>query len=87
MKRYKPYFEESNKEIKSKQDIVDFIKHQLNIELPNDPTNRLNKKRNILYTTIPDASQTTYHVLDTLRKKGLRVEKHIGDSYWIWVKN
>ena len=85
MKRYKPFFQE-NKVIKNKQDIVDFVKDQLNIELVNDPNNRLNRKRNVLYTFLPDSSRTTIQFLSLMRQKGLRVEKHIGDNYWIWVK-
>ena len=83
--RYKPFFED-NKIIKNKQDIVDFVKDQLNIELVNDPNDRLNQKRNILYTYIPEPSRNTYKVLSLLKQKGLRVEEHLNDYYWIWVK-
>ncbi len=85
MKRYKPIFNE-NKIIKDKQGIVDFVKHQLDIDLVNDPKDRLNQKRNILYTYIPHSSRNTYRLLSLLKQKGLRVEKHIDDYYWIWVK-
>jgi hypothetical protein len=85
MERYKPFFED-NKIIKNKQDIVDFVKDQLNIELVNDPNDRLNQKRNILYTYIPEPSRNTYKVLSLLKQKGLRVEEHLDDYYWIWVK-
>jgi len=84
MERYKIIFFEDTKEIKNKQDIVDFVKHQSNIELINDPTNILNKKRNILYTQITD--RNAYTVFPLLRKKGLRYEKHIKDYYWIYAK-
>lgn len=85
IQRYNPFFEE-NKIIKNKQDIVDFVKEQLNVELVNDPNDRLNRKRNILYTSIPNPARNTYRVLSLLKQKGLRVEEHLNDYYWIWVK-
>lgn len=86
MKKYKRNIIESNIIIKNKQDLIDFVKHQLNIELINDPKNRLNSKQNVLYTQISD--RDAYSVLPLLRKKGLRYEKHrsYGEDYWIWIK-
>jgi hypothetical protein len=84
MKRYKKFFKENK--IKNKQDIVDFVKHQLNIELVNDPNDRLNQKRNILYTYIPNPYLNTNSVLYLLYTEGLRYEQHMKNYYWIWVK-
>lgn len=68
-------------ELKTKQDIVNFIRHQTNVELENDPENILNKKRKYLYTSI--SVKDSYAVFGVLHKYGIRYEKHLNDNYWI----
>jgi hypothetical protein len=41
------------KEIKTKMDLIQFIKEQINIELPNDELSPLNRKKKVLYTEFP----------------------------------
>lgn len=69
---------------KNKKELVEFIKTQLNIELENDTTNVLNKKRNTLYTEIPYKHRTP--IMSLLYKYDIRVEQHRFDNYWIFVK-
>lgn len=73
-----------SKKFKNKQELVDFIKHQLNVELPNDPKESLNQKRNILYTEIPRDKETP--IFSLLTKYGIRYEQHLKGYYWIWIK-
>ena len=71
-------------QFKNKQELVDFIHHQLNIQLVNDKMDRLNKKRNILYTQLPSTGMLP--LLSLLHKYNIRHESHRDNYYWIWVK-
>jgi len=68
---------------KSKQELISFVKHQVNVELPNDDC-ILNKKRNVLYTSIKRVDLN--NVLSLLHKYGIRYEPHTGDAYFIFVR-
>ena len=69
--------------MKNKQELIDYIAHQTNITLKNDPCNALNSKRKILYTSINKKNRNT--VLSLLTKKGIRYENHIQDNYFIYI--
>lgn len=71
------------KEFKNKQELVDFVKHQVSVELENDPNERANSKRKILYTSISDRNK--YSILPLFHKYGIRYEKHLNDKYWVFV--
>ena len=73
-----------NINIKNKADLIQFIKEQINVELANDKENCFNKKRNVLYTQIPKTKKGL--VLSLLNKYNHRVEEHIDNYYWIYVK-
>ena len=68
---------------KNKQELIDFIKQQTNVSLPN-PVNSLNSKRKILYTEIKRSD--AYKVLPLLVRKGVRYEAHVENAYWIYVR-
>ena len=68
----------------SKTELINFVKHQVGVELLNDPNEMFNRKRNVLYTQI--TRNNYYNVASLLIKKGLRLEKHVGDYYWIFLK-
>jgi flagellar biosynthesis regulator FlbT len=69
--------------MKNKQELIDFIAHQLNVTLKNDPNNALNGKRKILYTAIARVERNA--VLSLLNKKGIRYENHINNYYFIYI--
>ena len=69
--------------MKNKQELIDFIAHQLNVTLKNDPNNALNGKRKILYTAIARVERNA--VLSLLNKKGVRYENHINNYYFIYI--
>ena len=69
--------------MKNKQELIDYIAHQVNITLENDPNSILNGKRKILYTTITRNNRNT--VLSLLTRKGIRYENHIKDDYFIYI--
>jgi hypothetical protein len=69
---------------KNKQELVDFVKTQLNVELKNDPNELLNHKRNILYTEIPKDRETP--IFSLLTKYGIRYEQHMKGYYWIYIR-
>lgn len=72
------------KTFKNKNELVDFVKTQLNVELENDLADRLNQKRNILYTEIPKNKETP--IFSLLTKYGIRYEKHMKEYFWIYIK-
>lgn len=69
--------------MKSKQELINYIAHQLNITLENNKYDILNNKRKILYTTISKTNKNA--VLNLLNKKGIRYEKHINNYYFIYI--
>ena len=69
--------------MKSKQELVDFIAHQIGVRLENNPDDILNSNRKILHTTITRNNRNT--VLSLLTKKGIRYESHINDTYFIYI--
>ena len=69
----------------NKKELVQFVKEQLNVNLENDKDNKLNRKRNILYTQIA-GTRYSNEVLRLLNQKEIRYEHHIHDNYWVWVK-
>ena len=70
---------------KNKAELVEFVKHQLNIELEDDTNDTLNQKRNILYTQFPGPMYSG-QVMRLLNKYNVRYEKHLNYYYWVWVK-
>lgn len=69
---------------KNKSELIAWVENQVNVKLENDISNRLNQKRNILYTQI--GGMARYSVPRLLTQKGIRYESHINDYYWIWVR-
>ena len=67
----------------TKKELIDLVKHQIDVELLNDPSDPLNKKRKILHTQI---NKRNYYATATLLNKlGIRFESHVGDYYFIYV--
>ena len=71
------------KTFKNKQELVEFVKKLVNIELENDETNFLNRKRKILYTKITD--QDAYLVMPLFNKYGIVCEGHFRDYWFVYV--
>jgi hypothetical protein len=69
--------------MKSKQELIDYVAHQLNITLENNKNDILNDRRKILHTTITKANKNA--VLSLLNKKGIRYENHINNYYFIYI--
>jgi hypothetical protein len=69
--------------IKSKQDLIEFVKKQVNIELSNDSSDILNKNKKILYTQINRTN--AYAILPILIKYRIRYKPHVKDNYFIYV--
>jgi hypothetical protein len=67
----------------TKKELVELVKHQINVELPNDPDNILNTKRKILHTQI--SRKNYYAVASLLNKLGVKFESHVKDYYFIYV--
>lgn len=66
-----------------KEKFIEEIKHQLNIDLPNDKAEVFNQKRNVLYTKVEKKHKNI--LFDYLVKQNLVFEKHLNDYYWIWL--
>ena len=75
-----------NKNFDSKQELIDFIKHQTNIELKDDKAERLNNQNDVLYARLPGHSDNNT-ILSLLDTYGIRHEEHLNNGYWIWLKN
>jgi hypothetical protein len=69
--------------MKNKQELIDYVAHQLNITLENNKSDILNDRRKILYTTITKANRNA--VLSLLNKKGIQYENHVKDYYFIYI--
>jgi len=67
----------------TKKELIELVKHQINVELPNDPDNILNTKRKILHTQI--SRKNYYAVASLLNKLGVKFESHVKDYYFIYV--
>ena len=71
------------KTFKNKQELVEFVKKQVNIELENDETNFIYRKRKILYTKITD--QDAYSVMPLFNEYGIACERHFRDYWFVYV--
>lgn len=69
--------------MKNKQELIDYIAHQVGIRLENNKNDILNDRRKILHTTITKANKNA--VLSLLNKKGIRYENHINNYYFIYI--
>ena len=76
--------DETKETFKNKTELVSYIKKYTNVTLENDPADLCNKKRYILHTVINKNDRL--NVLSFLNKRGIRVEQHIYDSYFIYLK-
>lgn len=72
------------KTFKNKAELISYIEANTNVTLENDPADLCNKKRYILHTVINKIDRL--NVLSFLNKKGIRVEEHLYDSYYIYLK-
>lgn len=66
-----------------KEQFINIIKHQLNVELKNDKEDMFNQNRNILYTEISRNDKLA--VLGYLIKNNIAYCEHINNRYWIYV--
>lgn len=71
----------SKKDIKTKDDLISYIKHRHGVELKNENIPFLNDKKNRLYTEIPQENRNS--ILNDLRQQGFSVEEHNKGYYWI----
>jgi hypothetical protein len=66
-----------------KEQFVNSIRHQLNVEITNDKDHCLNRNRNILYTQITGVYRNA--VIRIMNERGMRHETHMKDYVWVWV--
>lgn len=66
-----------------KEQFIQTIKHQFNIELENDKDDIFNQKRNILYTKIEKRNERV--VLNYLIKNNYIYNQHLNGYYWIYL--
>ena len=69
--------------MKNKQELIDYVAHQVGIRLENNKNDILNDRRKILHTTITKANKNA--VLSLLTRKGIRYENHVKDYYFIYI--
>ena len=72
------------KSFKNKAELISYIETNTNVTLENDTADLCNKKRYILHTVINKIDRL--NVLSFLNKRGIRVEEHLYDSYYIYLK-
>ena len=77
-------FDETKETFKNKAELISYIEKYTNVTLENDPADLCNKKRYILHTVINKIDRL--NVLSFLNKRGIRVEQHIYDSYFIYLR-
>lgn len=71
----------SKEDIKTKDDLISYIKHRHGVELKNENIPFLNDKKNRLYTEIPKENRNS--ILNDLKQHGFSVEEHNKGYYWI----
>ena len=76
--------DETKETFKNKAELISYIEKYTNVTLENDTADLCNKKRYILHTVINKNDRL--NVLSFLNKRGIRVEQHIYDSYFIYLK-
>ena len=76
--------DEIKETFKNKAELISYIEKYTNVTLENDTADLCNKKRYILHTVINKNDRL--NVLSFLNKRGIRVEQHIYDSYFIYLK-
>jgi hypothetical protein len=69
--------------MKNKQELIDYVAHQVNVRLENNLNSALNSNKKALYTTITRNNRNA--VLGILNRKGIRYEEHIKDNYFIYI--
>ena len=69
--------------MKNKQELIDYVAHQVGIRLENNKGDILNDRKKVLYTTITKANKNA--VLSLLNKKGIWYENHVKDYYFIYI--
>lgn len=67
----------------NRQELIKFIKYQIDVELTPITNEYLNIK-NTIYVEIKKQDQ--FKVLSLLDKKGIRHEEHLNNKYWIYIK-
>ena len=76
-------------EFYTKQEFIDFVKNQINIDLTPDPNDKYISAKNdithVLYTKIPKHQEIK--LLSFLNLMGRRYEEHLDDYYWIWISD
>ena len=75
---------ENKKAFKNKAELISYIETNTNVTLENNPADLCNKKRYILHTVINKIDRL--NVLSFLNKRGIRVEEHLYNSYFIYLK-
>lgn len=68
----------------TKQELIDFIKSQLNVELQNID-GYCGNEPDLLYAEVPRAHKNA--VLDLCRKHGIETNEHVKRKYWFYLKN
>ena len=68
----------------NKNHLIQYVKEQFNITLKNEP-GFLNEDEDLLYTEIP--KQFKNAILSHFDKVGIEHNEHIGNNYWIYLKN
>ena len=71
----------SKEDIKTKDDLISYIKHRHGVELKNENIPFLNDNEKRLYTEIPKENRNA--ILNDLRQQGFSVEEHNKGYYWI----
>ena len=68
-------------DIKTKDDLISYIKHRHGVELKNENIPFLNDNEKRLYTEIPQENRNA--ILNDLKQQGFSVEEHNKGYYWI----
>ena len=71
----------SERKFKTPQDLIDFVKHQLNKEIKVDNTFKAKPKLGIIYMEI----KFDCPLKSLFYKYKLRAEHHIGDRYFVYL--
>ena len=69
---------------KSKQELIEFVKTQLNVELKGEEPFDA-EYEDLFYTKLPKNRKS--EILSLFRKCGIETNEHLNNKYWIYLIN
>lgn len=70
-----------DRKFKDPQDLIDFVKQQINVEIKENDTFKYRPRKAIAYMEIPDNAP----LRSLLCREGIKLEGHMKNRYWVYL--